>query len=48
MSGIKPLRRHPAAGYAVLLLGLVVIGVAYAAITGAGGAWAVLGLVRSR
>jgi len=38
LSGIKPLRRHPAAGYAVLILGLVVIGVAYAAITGAGGA----------
>jgi ubiquinol-cytochrome c reductase cytochrome c subunit len=38
VSGIKPLRRHPAAGYAVLILGLVVIGVAYAAITGAGGA----------
>ena len=38
MSGIKPLRRHPAAGYAVLMLGLVVIGVVYAAITGAGSA----------
>jgi len=38
VSGIKPLRRHPAAGYAVLMLGLVVIGVVYAAITGAGSA----------
>src|SRR5262249_55755224 len=38
VSGIKPLRRHPAAGYAVLLLGLVVIGVVYAAVTGAGSA----------
>ena len=38
MSRIKPRRRHRAAGYAVLLLGLLVIGVAYAAITGAGGA----------
>ena len=38
MSGIKPRRRHRAARYAVLLLGLLVIGVAYAAIAGAGGA----------
>jgi ubiquinol-cytochrome c reductase cytochrome c subunit len=38
VSGIKPLRRHPAAGYAVLMLGLVAIGVVYAAITGAGSA----------
>jgi ubiquinol-cytochrome c reductase cytochrome c subunit len=38
VSRIKPRRRHRAAGYAVLLLGLLVIGVAYAAITGAGGA----------
>jgi ubiquinol-cytochrome c reductase cytochrome c subunit len=38
VSGIKPLRRHPAAGYAVLMLGLVVIGVVYAAVTGAGSA----------
>jgi quinol---cytochrome-c reductase cytochrome c subunit len=37
VSGIKLRRRHPAAGYAVLLLGLVVIGVVYAAIAGAGG-----------
>ena len=38
MSGIKPRRRHRAGRYAVLLLGLLVIGVAYAAIAGAGGA----------
>jgi ubiquinol-cytochrome c reductase cytochrome c subunit len=38
VSRIKPRRRHRAAGYAVLLLGLLVVGVAYAAITGAGGA----------
>ncbi|HCU96452.1 MAG TPA: cytochrome C [Actinobacteria bacterium] len=38
MSWIKPRRRHPAAGYAVLLLGLVIIGVAYAALAGPGGA----------
>jgi ubiquinol-cytochrome c reductase cytochrome c subunit len=30
-------RRHPAAGYAIVLLTLVAIGMAYAAITGAGG-----------
>jgi ubiquinol-cytochrome c reductase cytochrome c subunit len=36
VSGIKRRRRHRAAGYAVILLGLAVIGVAYAAITGAG------------
>jgi len=33
VSRIKPRRRHRAAGYAVLLLGLLVIGVAYAAKT---------------
>ena len=38
MSWIKPRRRHPAAGYAVLLLGLVIIGVVYAAIAGGGSA----------
>ena len=38
MSWIKPRRRHPAAGYAVLLLGLVIIGVVYAAIAGPGNA----------
>jgi quinol---cytochrome-c reductase cytochrome c subunit len=38
VSWIKPRRRHPAAGYAVLLLGLLVIGGAYAAITGPGSA----------
>jgi len=38
VSRIKPRRRHRAAGYAVLLLGLLVVGVAYAAITGADGA----------
>jgi len=38
VSRIKPRRTHRAAGYAVLLLGLIVVGVAYAAITGAGGA----------
>ncbi len=38
MSWIKPRRRHPAAGYAVLLLGLLVIGAGYAAITGPGSA----------
>ncbi|HEV3289648.1 MAG TPA: c-type cytochrome [Streptosporangiaceae bacterium] len=34
MSWIKARRRHPAAGYAVVLLGLVVIGLGYAAIAG--------------
>jgi ubiquinol-cytochrome c reductase cytochrome c subunit len=34
----KRRRRHRAAGYAVLILGLAVIGVAYAAVTGAGNA----------
>jgi ubiquinol-cytochrome c reductase cytochrome c subunit len=38
VSWIKPRRRHPAAGYAVLLLGLVIIGVVYAAIAGPGNA----------
>jgi ubiquinol-cytochrome c reductase cytochrome c subunit len=38
VSWIKPRRRHPAAGYAVLLLGLVIIGVVYAAIAGGGSA----------
>ena len=40
MSGNKPRRRHRAAGYAVLAAGLLVTGVAYAAITGAGSAGA--------
>ncbi len=34
MSWIKARRRHPAAGYAVVLLGLAVIGLGYAAIAG--------------
>ena len=38
MSWIKPRRRHRAAAYAVVLLGLVVVGVAYAAITSQGSA----------
>ena len=38
MSWITARRRHPAAGYAVVLLGLVIIGVVYAAITGPGSA----------
>ena len=38
LSGKKPRRRHPAAGYAVLIAGLVAVGVVYAAITGAGSA----------
>jgi ubiquinol-cytochrome c reductase cytochrome c subunit len=38
VSWIKPQRRHRAAGYAVLLLGLLVIGAVYAAITGPGSA----------
>jgi ubiquinol-cytochrome c reductase cytochrome c subunit len=37
VSGSKPRRRHRAAGYAVILLGLAVIGVVYAAIAGTGG-----------
>ena len=37
MSWIKARRRHPAAGYAVVLAGLVVIGLGYAAIAGTGG-----------
>jgi ubiquinol-cytochrome c reductase cytochrome c subunit len=37
VSGSKPRRRRRLAGYAVILLGLVVIGVAYAAIAGTGG-----------
>jgi ubiquinol-cytochrome c reductase cytochrome c subunit len=38
VSWITARRRHPAAGYAVVLLTLVAIGMAYAAITGAGSA----------
>ncbi len=38
MSWIKPRRRHPAAGYAVVLLGLVIVGMAYAAISRQGSA----------
>lgn len=38
MSWITARRRRPAAGYAVLLLGLVLAGVAYAAVTSAGNA----------
>lgn len=38
MSRITARRRRPAAGYAVVLLGLVVIGVVYAALTGPGSA----------
>jgi ubiquinol-cytochrome c reductase cytochrome c subunit len=38
VSGIKPRRRHRAAGYAVLMVALAAIGVVYAAITGAGSA----------
>jgi ubiquinol-cytochrome c reductase cytochrome c subunit len=38
VSWIKPRRRHPAAGYAVVLLGLVMIGLGYAAITSGGAA----------
>ena len=37
MTGNKRQRRHRAARYAVLVLGLAVIGVTYAAITGTGG-----------
>ncbi len=37
MSWITARRRHPAAGYAVLLLGLLLVGAAYAVITGSGG-----------
>ena len=37
MRWITARRRHPAAGYAIVLLTLVAIGMAYAAITGAGG-----------
>jgi ubiquinol-cytochrome c reductase cytochrome c subunit len=37
VSGSKPRRRRRITGYAVILLGLVVIGVAYAAIAGTGG-----------
>jgi len=36
VSWIKARRRHPAAGYAVIVAGLVVIGLGYAAIAGAG------------
>ena len=42
VSWIKPWRRHPAAGYAVVLLGLVMIGVTYAAITRPGTASAAM------
>ncbi len=38
MSWITARRRHPAAGYAVVLLGLIAIGIVYAAITTPGGA----------
>jgi ubiquinol-cytochrome c reductase cytochrome c subunit len=38
VSWIKPRRRRPAAGYAVVLLGLVMIGLGYAAITAGGAA----------
>ena len=38
MSWITARRRHPAAGYAVVLLGLIAIGLVYAAITTPGGA----------
>ena len=38
MSWITARRRHPAAGYAVVLLGLIAIGLVYAAITTQGGA----------
>ena len=37
MSWITALRRRPAAGYAVVLLGLVTIGVGYGALTTPGG-----------
>ena len=36
MSWITARRRRPAAGYAVVLLGLIIIGVGYAALTGQG------------
>jgi quinol---cytochrome-c reductase cytochrome c subunit len=36
VSWITARRRHPAAGYAVVLLGLVLVGVVYAALTGRG------------
>ena len=36
MSWITARRRRPAAGYAVVLLGLILIGVGYAALTGQG------------
>jgi quinol---cytochrome-c reductase cytochrome c subunit len=38
VSWITARRRHPAAGYAVVLLGLVIVGVAYAALTSRGSA----------
>ena len=37
MRWITARRRHPVTGYAIVLLTLVAIGMAYAAITGAGG-----------
>ena len=37
MSWISARRRHPAAGYAAVLLGLVMVGVLYAAVTSTGG-----------
>jgi ubiquinol-cytochrome c reductase cytochrome c subunit len=42
LSWVSARRRRPAAGYAVLVLGLVIVGVAYAAITGAGAASAAM------
>ena len=36
MSWITSRRRHPAAGYAILLLGLLLVGALYASITGGG------------
>jgi len=38
VSPITARRRHPAAGYAVVLLGLLVVGLGYAAITGSAAA----------
>ena len=36
MSWITSRRRHPAAGYAILLLGLLLVGAIYASVTGGG------------
>jgi ubiquinol-cytochrome c reductase cytochrome c subunit len=38
VSWITARRRHPAAGYAILILGLLLVGAVYASVTGGGGA----------